>query len=129
MRSSVSRMGVVPGGVAPGDGAGMPPLGGDMSLAGDPLAAGSAFLAGGRVAGELAEAGAGAERFDAIGSRVMWQIGHSPGSAETICGCIGQWYFATACSPPAVPCIWALAYDHHMNMARNAAMPSRAQLT
>src|SRR6266436_2663554 len=76
-----------------------------------------------------AVAGAGAERFEAMGSRLMWQIGHSPGSAETICGCIGQWYFAAACAAPPVPCICALAYDHHMKMARKAATPSSAQRT
>ena len=30
-------------------------------------------------------------RAGSIGSRSMWQIGHSPGSAAVICGCIGHW--------------------------------------
>jgi len=57
-------MGFVPGGVAPGVAAGTPPLGGIVS---PPVGAGF-FLAGGVA---LVAAGAGVERLDTIGSRVM----------------------------------------------------------
>jgi hypothetical protein len=32
----------------------------------------------------------GCIRSTGMGSSVMWQMGHSPGSGERICGCIGQ---------------------------------------
>ncbi len=59
-------------------------------------AAGSAGAAAGAraPAGEGEPAGSGVEgpcfRSSGIGTRSMWQMGHWPGSADRICGCIEQ---------------------------------------
>ena len=50
---------------------------------------------GTRAAEDVAAGGADEEREGVVSgtwTSVMWQIGHSPGRSETICGCIGQMY-------------------------------------
>src|SRR6187551_2338632 len=68
--------------------------------------------------------GFGFLRSTGIGSSVMWQIGHSPGSCDFTCGCIGQ-KKRGACAVVAS----ARANDHHEKTHRLAANTTSSQRT
>src|SRR5450432_290495 len=111
MRSSVRVIGVVPGGIAAGAGTGCIGALAALPRAGDPICfeGGGPPIAGALAVSGTAGVGSGVDRFVVIGSRVMWQMGHSPGSLETICGCMGQWYLGTDWVDASAPCSCALA--------------------
>src|SRR5437868_15109245 len=111
MRSSVSVMGVVPGGTVP---AMSFPLGGACGDDERVFVAGAATAAAGTLV-----AGGGAPRFAVIGSRVMWQSGRSPGARETTWGGMGQSYLGAG-ALAGVPCGWARAQGPPPATARDA---------
>src|SRR5438105_15963126 len=66
-----------------------------------------------------------------MGTSVMWQMGHSPGSSETTWGCIGHWYFTFGASLlPGVTCeCCPSTYDVQVQRAAAPAMATNTQRT